>query len=175
MIKIELLPLAGIAIEGIGKIYPGQTKPDVELLLGQPGERSHAKQFYYDNYEFRIDFDQQDCVEFIEFIYGPFPEKTILSLYGIDPFQIGAANLVQLLTGKNNGPVDDSEADFGFAFLNISVGLWRQIKENDVLESIAEMKAAGTYEENKVWLEEDLLKAKNFWTIGIGGENYYRY
>ena len=35
------------------------------------------------------------------------------------------------------------------------------------------MKADNEYEENKDWLNEDLNKAKNFWTIGIGVKNYY--
>ena len=53
------------------------------------------------------------------------------------------------------------------------MGVWRQLTEQNVEESIAEMKADNEYEENKDWLNDDLEKAKNFWTIGIGLENYY--
>lgn len=173
MTKIEILPLEGIEIEHIGKLALGQSKSDIEKLLGQPSENANLKQLFYDNYEFRVDLDKNGNAEFIEFIYGPFPEKSQLSIYGVDPFLIGADKLIQILTKKNNGQVDDSEADFSFSFLNISVGVWRAMTTKDVEESIAEMKENGEYEENKDWIEEDLAKAKNFWTIGIGTKNYY--
>ena len=173
MIRIEILPLNGIAIENVGKISLGQSRSDIEKLLGEPSGNSNGKKLFYEEYEFRIDLDKNGNAEFIEFIYGPFPQKTRISIYGIDPFQIGAAKLVAILTEKNNGKIDDTEADYCFTFLNISVGVWRQITEQNVEESIAEMKADNEYEQNKDWLEEDLEKAKNFWTIGIGVKNYY--
>ena len=173
MTKIEILPLDGIKIENIGKLSLGQSKADIEKLLGKPSDTSNLKQLFFDEYEVRIDIDKKGNAEFIEFIYGPFPEKTELSIYGVDPFQIGASKLVEILTEKNNGKIDDSEAEYCYTFQNISVGVWRQLTEKTVEESIAEMKADNEYEENKDWLNEDLEKAKNFWTIGIGVENYY--
>ena len=173
MTKIEILPLDGIEIENIGKLSLGQSKSDIENLLGKPSDSSNLKQLFFDEYEVRIDLDKKGNAEFIEFIYGPFPEKTELSIYGVNPFQIGATKLVEILTEKNNGKIDDSEAEYCYTFQNISVGVWRQLTEQNVEESIAEMKADNEYEENKDWLNEDLEKAKNFWTIGIGLENYY--
>ncbi len=173
MTKIEILPLDGIKIENIGKLSLGQSKADIEKLLGKPSDTSNLKQLFFDEYEVRIDIDKKGNAEFIEFIYGPFPEKTELSIYGVDPFQIGASKLIEILTKKNNGKIDDSEAEYCYTFQNISVGVWRQLTEKTVEESIAEMKADNEYEENKDWLNEDLEKAKNFWTIGIGVKNYY--
>ena len=173
MTKIEILPLDGIVIENIGKLSLGQSKSDIEKLFGKPSESSNLKQLFFDEYEVRIDLDKKGNAEFIEFIYGPFPEKTEVSIYGVDPFKIGAKKLTEILAEKNNGKIDDSEADYSFTFLNISVGVWRQLTEQNVEESIAEMKADNEYEENKDWLNDDLEKAKNFWTIGIGLENYY--
>jgi hypothetical protein len=173
MTKIEILPLDGIEIENIGKLSLGQSKSDIENLLGKPSDSSNLKQLFFDEYEVRIDLDKKGNAEFIEFIYGPFPEKTELSIYGIDPFQIGANKLIEILTEKNNGKIDDSEAEYCYTFQNISVGVWRQLTEKTVEENIAEMKADNEYEENKDWLNEDLNKAKNFWTIGIGIKNYY--
>ena len=173
MTKIEILPLDGIVIENIGKLSLGQSKSDIEKLFGKPSESSNLKQLFFDEYEVRIDLDKKGNAEFIEFIYGPFPEKTELSIYGVNPFQIGATKLVEILTEKNNGKIDDSEAEYCYTFQNISVGVWRQLTEQNVEESIAEMKADNEYEENKDWLNDDLEKAKNFWTIGIGLENYY--
>ena len=173
MTKIEILPLDGIVIENIGKLSLGQSKSDIEKLIGKPSESSNLKQLFFDEYEVRIDLDKKGNAEFIEFIYGPFPEKTELSIYGVNPFQIGATKLVEILAEKNNGKIDDSEAEYCYTFQNISVGVWRQLTEQNVEESIAEMKADNEYEENKDWLNEDLNKAKNFWTIGIGVKNYY--
>ena len=173
MTKIEILPLDGIVIENIGKLSLGQSKSEIEKLLGKPSDSSNLKQLFFDEFEVRIDLDKKGNAEFIEFIYGPFPEKTELSIYGVDPFQIGASKLIEILTEKNNGKIDDSEAEYCYTFQNISVGVWRQLTEKTVEESIAEMKADNEYEENKDWLNEDLEKAKNFWTIGIGVKNYY--
>ncbi|MEG0928001.1 hypothetical protein [Chryseobacterium sp.] len=174
MIKIEIIPLDGIHIENIGKLPLGESTFNIEKLLGPPSDSSSEEQLFYDDYEFRIDLDENENAEFIEFIYGPFPESTELSIYGIDPFQIGANQLIEILSEKNNGDVDDCEAEYCYAFLNNSVGVWRQITEKDVEEDIADMKANNEYDENKNWLEEDLIKAKNFWSIGIGGKDYYR-
>lgn len=173
MINIEILPLEGIIIENVGKINLDISKAEILNILGQPSEFSNTKQLFFSDYEFRIDFDDNDKVEFIEFIFGPFPEKTKLSIYNIDPFQIGAKNLVEILTEKNNGKIDDSEADLSFGFLNISVGIWRDMTEKDAEENIQEMKSKNTYEENKIWLDDDLEKSKNYWTIGIGKKDYY--
>ena len=173
MERIEIIPLDGIEIEGLGNIKLGQSKLAIEKLLGKGSPHSNTKQSFYDNYEFRLDFDKNDNIEFIEFIYGPYPERTKLQIYGIDPFEIGGDQLIELLTQKNNGDIDLSEADFSFGFLNISVGIWRQFTEKDVLEEIEEMKKQGEFEDNKIELEEDLSKSRNFWTIGIGIKNYY--
>lgn len=174
MIKIEILPLDGIVIENTGKLSLGESGSAIEKLLGSPSNGSDKNRLYYDDYEFRVDLDNNGNAEFIEFISGPYPEKTEISMYGINPFQIGADQLLDILSEKNNGKIDDSEAGYCYTFLNISVGVWRQITVHDVEEDMADMKANDEYEENKEWIEEDLEKAKNFWTIGIGVENYYQ-
>jgi hypothetical protein len=145
---------------------------EISSLLGQPSAHSNTTQSFYNSYELRIDFDEQG-VSFIEFIYGPYPEKTALSLYGINPFEIGANNLIDLLSLKNNGPIDDSEADYCYAFLNISVGMWRQATEQGIQSSIDEAKLDGTPINQIHQLEEELKSVKNYWTIGVGKKGYY--
>ena len=166
-------PVVGIKIDTIGLSAQGASKKEVEALLKEPSSSSNAKQFYYDHYEVRIDFDAHERVEFIEFIYGPNPKRTQLNVYEIDPFKLDADALIALLSEKNDGPIDDSEAKFAYAFLNLSVGIWRDATEEDVQESIDELTKSGEYEENKEWLLEDLEKSKHFWTIGIGVKDYY--
>lgn len=173
MTNITLLPLTGIEIEKIGVIHLELSKSNIKEILGEPDTHSNNRQFYYNDLELRIDFDKADTVEFIEFIYGPYPEKTRLSLYDINPFEIGSSNLVTLLTDKAHGQVDDKEADFCYTFPTLSVGIWRQFSESSVQATINEIKEEGTFEENKDWLEEDLAKSRNFWTIGIGKKDYY--
>ena len=93
----------------------------------------------------------------------------MIPLHGIDIENIGhialgqsQTELIQLLTEKNNGHVDPSEANHCFTFLNISVGIWRQYTEQDVMENITEMKKNNEYLENQDWLLADLDKAKHF-------------
>jgi hypothetical protein len=170
---ISVYPLQGIDISGIGQINLGQSKSAVENVLGKPDSHSDSNRWFYDVYECRIDFDESDIVDFIEFIYGPFPKRIRLSLYGIDPFRIGAKNLVEMLSEKNNGEIDDREAEYCYGFVNISVGIWRDMTEKDAEEMIAEKKENGDYEFDRTWLKEELEKSRNFSTIGIGKVGYY--
>ena len=174
MTLITLYPLQGIDITGVGSINFGQHRSEVEKLLGQPDKSSEHRRSFYRHYECRIDYDEFNSVGFIEFIYGPWPERIELSLYGIDPFKIGADNLVELLTEKNDGETEGCEAKIACTFFNISVGLWRDLTEEGAEEMIAESKANGDYEYDRADLEEELEKSRNFWTVGIGKADCYR-
>jgi hypothetical protein len=173
MINIEIEPLKGITIQKVGNVLLGEKRKDVEKLLGKPDSISDQKRSFYDKFEVRIDFDIEHRIEGIEFIYGPFPQRTTLSIYGINPFTIGAEDLVKLLTEKNQGDVDYTEAEYSYAFPNISVGIWRSFTQADVEESIAKIKSSGKYEDNRSSIDDDLEKSKNFWTIGIGVMHYF--
>lgn len=172
MKKIELIPLVGIQIEGIGQINLGASRDEVQALLGAPSD-ALDDQYYYDDLELRLDFNGRGVLEFIESTNGPYPEKTEVSIYAVNPFQTEANELVNILSEKNNGAIDDAEARYCYTFLNSSVGVWRQITEEDVQEEIEEIKADGEYEDNADMLLEDLEKSKFFWTIGIGVSGYY--
>lgn len=105
----------------------------------------------------RIDYNQNERIEFIEFLFGPWPEKCEVTIYDINPFAIEDKELIQLLSFKGNEKVDQSEAPWCFIFPDISVGIWREADPNEI---------------DKNWIDEELKKAKYFWTIGIGHENY---
>lgn len=173
MTTIIIYPLQGIDIAGVGPINFGQPKSAIKKVLGRPGSNSDETRWFYNAYECRIDFDESGTIEFIEFIYGPFPERIQLSLYGIDPFRVGAGNLVELLSAKNGGEIDDREAEYCYEFVDISVGIWRDMTEKDAEEIIAEKKESDDYEYDRVWLEEELEKSRNYWTVGIGKAGYY--
>lgn len=173
MTKIELIPLKGISIEGIGNANLGDTRKTIEQLLGPPTSIGGTEGFY-DQYEFRVDYSKQGKAEFIEFIFGPFPQRTKLSIYGVDPFATKAEELTALLTEKNNGEVDKTEEPYSLTFLNTSIGVWRDAVPANIEEWIQETKDTGRYEFEKEDLTFELEKAQYFWTIGIGIENYYK-
>jgi len=172
MKKIELIPLAGMHIENVGQVPLGASRAEVQAILGAPSD-ALDDQYYYDDLELRLDFNGAGFLQFIESINGPYLQKTEISIYGVNPFQVEADELLNILSEKNRGPVDDSEAGYCYAFLNISVGVWRQLTEEDIEEEMESIKAEGDYEENADMLIEDLEKSKFFWTIGVGVEGYY--
>ena len=175
METITLLPLQGVDIENIGLLNLGSSKEDVHALLGKPSEHTDHSWFYA-KHEFRIDFDDNGDIEFIEFVFGPYPERTTLSLYGHNPFELPAAELVALLTEHNqDGGIDDSDAAYCYTFAKLAVGIWREFTAEDVQESLVELSAEeDEYDaDNEAWLARDLAMAKHFWTIGLGVDGYY--
>ena len=57
--------------------------------------------------------------------------------------------------------------------MDISVGLYREIRPQDVLEMIEEMKAGGIPVEDNEDLEADKRRAEHWATIGFGVAGYY--
>jgi catechol 2,3-dioxygenase-like lactoylglutathione lyase family enzyme len=179
MVKILLSPLRGISISGIGDINLGDELEQVEKILGKPNNIStveigneFANRAFYDQLEMRIDYNRLNQVDFIEFLFGPWPERTELSLYDINPFKIDAEDLIKLLLTQNDGKVNDLEAPHCYGFSEIGVGIWRQSIPTDIEPWIQEKKAKGEYEVDKNWLDAELEKSKHFWTVGLGRKEY---
>lgn len=170
--KLILKPLEGLQIFNGKHLIFGDSKEKILEKIGEPSTVNN-NQLFYDNFEFRIDLDENEKFEFIECIYGPFLEKTEVEIYGINPFKTLSSQLIQILTDKNHGVIDKTEEPYCYAFINSSIGVFRESCEDDIEEMISEMKELGTYEENKDQILEDKKKAKFFWTIGIGKKNYY--
>ena len=170
-VSLELLPLEGLRL-GDQLLPLSASKEQAEALLG-PAEEFQGDQWYYAESELRLDFDQSGRLEFIEFLGGL--EGTLQpTVYGLPAFQTGADELIEELTRHNDGPVDDSEQGYSYAFLNISVGVYRSILPQDVQELIAEMEADGIPTLNNPDLERDKLRAEHWETIGIGLSGYYQ-
>lgn len=170
MKKIKLLPLIGVNIENIGIIQFGLDIHNIKLKLGEPNLQNDTE-LYYD--EFRIDLNENKEMEFIEF-QGPTPKDIDISIYDVNPFTVCANKLLEILAIRNKGTIDDSEAPYCYCFMNISVGLWREFVEKDILDTIENMKNVGDYEKSKEWINLDLEKSKFFWSIGIGRKDYYK-
>jgi hypothetical protein len=177
MKKIKLLPLEGIEIENIGKVELGKSKSEIERLLGRSTRKSNNNELFYeeyDDYGIRFWFDKHNYVEYIEIYNGPFPKEIIVSIYGVNPFQMFATNLVEFLTERNNGLMIGNATRNSYSFLNISVGLWRRVSEKSIEIDIDESKANGTYEEIKEMVEQDLKIVNYFSSIGVGIRKFYK-
>lgn len=168
MREIILNPLKGISIKNVGEICFGLSKDSVKSILGRTEEINN--QLYYYNVELRIDFNEDDKVEFIECLSN---DKIKPIIYEKEALSLEADELVSLLKSKNKDEIYDSESGYSYSFFHLSVGIYRDFTPNAVEEMILEMKQDNTYEDNKEWLEEEYEKSKFFNTIGIGVKGYY--
>lgn len=171
MKKVRLVPLQGVEIEKIGKIKFGDSKESILSVVGDVVEEQEDNSVLVDNLEMRFDFDENDKLIFIE-IFGPFCQYIEPEMYGVKPFAQSSEQLLRILTEQNNGKLDDTEAPYCYAFPNISVGVWKEVTENDMIDEIKAARESGEYEQ---WMDDDLKRAKHFWTIGIGEKGYYSY
>lgn len=166
--NIELYPLEKVVIDGIS-IYLGEEQSAVENAIGK-GEFV-GKRFYYYNSEMAIDYDDNRMIEFIEFL-GGIDGKVQPTIYGKYVFKTEADDLYDILRQKNHGNIDDREDGYSYAFLNISVGIYRPSIPRNVQEMIAEAEEDG--EQMDTEEVEYEMKRANYWaTIGIGVEGYY--
>lgn len=167
--NIEIYPLDRAVIDGVS-IYLGMEQAAVEAAIGK-GELAGNRYYYYNN-EMAIDYSDGK-VEFIEFLGGI---DGILHpwIYGVSAFDTHADELIKILEQENDGEVDDySEQGYSFAFLDISVGVYRELRPSDVEEMIEEMKADGISADNNEDVQNEMRKANHWSTIGIGIEDYY--
>lgn len=111
---IEIIPLKGIKMDSIDVIL-GDDLESITNIIGKPDYQEES-QLYYDRYEFRLDFDLNKKLEFIE-LQGPYTNRVIHLIYGVNPFELEAAELVTLLKEKNGSNIDDAEAPYVTAFV----------------------------------------------------------
>lgn len=169
MNDIIITPLEGVCIGG-RRIRLGNTAEDIKTVLGKP-ERVHKNSLYYFASELRIDIGADGTAEFIEFLGGT-DGALQPTIYGVSAFGTGADELYKVLAEKNSGGVNDSENGYSYAFLNISVGVYRESIPSDIEEMIAEAESEGCPMSAEDIAEE--RKKAAFWaTIGIGIGGYY--
>lgn len=170
MESMEIIPLVGVKI-GSTMLALSNSQEDIENVLGTPYSTREKSIYYFDN-ELRFDFDTNGKIEFIEFL-GGIDGKIQPLIYGIYAFQIEADNLYNTLVQENNGDINDDENGYSYGFLNISVGVFRDIIPEVVQEMIEEAEEDGE-PMNVDDIEYEMRKANHWATIGIGIENYYR-
>lgn len=168
--RIEIYPLEKIVIDGIPICF-GMSQTAVETAIGK-GQLVGRRYYYYDN-EMAIDYNNENTVEFIEFL-GGIDGSIHPIIYGISVFDTPADKVADLLRQKNDGEIDDSEQGYSLSFLEISVGVYREIRPSDVQEMIEEMKADGIPVENNESIASDRRRANHWATIGAGCAGYYQ-
>ena len=168
--NIEIYPLEKIVVDGVS-IYLGMDQSAVETAIGK-GQLIGKRYYYFDN-DMAIDYSENKTVEFIEFL-GGIDGSVHPVIYGISAFDTLADELDSLLRQKNDGEIDDSEQGYSFAYLNISVGIYRERRPSDVMEMIEEMKADGISTEDNEDVEAEMRKADHWATIGVGVAGYYQ-
>ena len=168
--NIELYPLEKIVIDGVPICF-GMDQSAVEAVIGK-GQLVRRRHYYFGN-EMAVDYSEGGTVEFIEFL-GGIDGSLRPVIYGVSAFDIHADELSDLLRQKNDGEIDDSEQGYSFAFLNISVGVYRDRRPADVVEMIEEMKADGIPTEGNADIAEEMRKADHWATIGVGVAGYYQ-
>lgn len=167
--EIIILPLDGIRLDG-KEIRLGSTADELKAALGEP-ELVRNSMYYFDS-ELRFDLGADGKTEFIEFLGGTDGALQPV-IYGAPAFKTTADDLYKLLAEKNGGGID-SENDYSYAFLNLSVGVYRESVPSDIEEMIAEAERGGCPMSAEDIAEE--RKKAAFWaTIGLGLTGYYEH
>ena len=169
--KIELFPLDRVEIDGVS-VFLGMDRASVEAAMGVGKEQRVRNCNYYHSSDIAISFGEENKVDFIQ-VSGDINGHIEAVIYGVSVFDVGADELVELLTRMNDGEIHDKEKGYSYSFLNISVGIYREFLPASIQQMVEEMKAGGIPTENNPDLEADKWKAEHWCTIGIGVPGYY--
>ena len=168
--NIELFPREKAVVDG-QSITLGADRASVEVILGA-GEKVDNRAYYFDSI-LCVEYDEAKKVSFIEVSCGDPGSSVTVTIYDEDIIKSGADPILQILTEKNRGEVEN-ENGYSYTFFNLSVGVYLEITPDDYKELIEEMKANGDPVEGNPDVEADFWKATHWATIGIGTSNYYR-
>lgn len=168
---IELIPLIGIIIDKIKIIELGTNKDDVIKILGKPDNIDNNSLFYF-KIGLKIELDKNMKVVFLE-CFNDNEEDIEVRLYNVNPFKTEDETLLKILEEKNKGQIEH-ERQYNYYFLNLSLGIGRELSTSDALDMIKQAKDENIYEEMQEQLESDLKKSKYFDSIGIGIKNCYQ-
>ncbi len=171
-----LNPLVGIEHKGV-KINFGMSVEDVKNIYGESSANRETdgtyRLYYFDN-DIAFDFDDDNKLEFIEFLGG---EKGSLrpKIYGEYAFELEADELVKLLTSHNGREPEDNENAYAYGFNDISLGLYRASTPLAIEESRQEMIKEGcSMEEIEEYVSYEKERSDYWSCIGIGKQEYYK-
>ena len=168
--KIVMVPLEKVTLDG-KDIALGMERAQVEVLLGA-GTVSGSRSFYFDS-ELRIDYDENGRVEFVEFLGGACG-KLKPEIFGVSAFDAEVNQLYKLLAGENGGDIEDEENGYSYAFRRLGVGVYREMKPEDVSDCVRAMLSQSLSAEGDPEIARMQEEASHWCTIGMGGAEYYR-
>ena len=168
--NIELFPLEKAVVDG-QSIPLGANRASVEEVLGT-GEQVDNRTYYFGN-NLCVEYDEAKRVSFIEVSCNSPKSPVTATIYGEDITKNGADSILQILTEKNHGEMEN-ENGYSYTFFNLSVGVYRELTLDDYKELIEEMNTNGTPVEGNPDAKADFWKSTHWATIGIGTKNYYR-
>ena len=168
--NIELFPLDKAVVDG-QDITLGTDRASVEEVLGA-GEQVDNRAYYFGS-SLCVEYNESKKVSFIEVSCGNPESPVTATIYGADIAKSGADRILQILTEKNHGEMEN-ENGYSYTFFNLGVGVYREITPDDYKELIEEMKANGDPVEGNPDVKTDFWKSTHWATIGIGTSNYYR-
>ena len=167
VIHAEIFPLEKVVIDGISITF-GMKQSDVIAVLGA-GENARDAHYYYES-DLAICYDENNCVEFVEFLGGS-KGRVQPTIYGISPFSTKASEVVQVLQDKNSGQVEGTADGYDMAFIDISVGVYREYIPADIKE-LKQQQISDEY--SGLDLEAEGISAEYWDTIGAGVAGYYK-
>ena len=88
--------------------------------------------------------------------------------------QMSKQDLLSYLRAQNSNEMILTENNHSVTFMNISLGIYYEMTEEEVQELIRESKEDGVYDEMREDIEVDIEKSKKPSVFGIGIKDYYR-
>ncbi len=167
--NVEICPLDKVLIDGVA-VYLGMKQSAVEAAIGKG--QINGKRCYCFNHEMAIDYNNNNEVEFIEFLCG-IDGVLKPTIYGASAFETKAKDLFEILKEQNNGVIDDAENGYSYQFHSISVGIYREAVPKDIEEMIEAAKKFGNPMSDDE-IQYEMNKANHWATIGIGIAGYYQ-
>ena len=158
--------------ERIGKLHLGMNEKECSEVL-ESYRKEHLKGLwnYSLNHVFRIDYDQEGKISFIEMVTGYEPELLQVRIHlpeqTVDAFHTKAKLLIPMIDKVS--PYDRSEEDNGFAyyFKELGLALWRgNVFEEEQMEE-------AWYKEMCAENQQDELRFMYFETVSVMVPGYY--
>lgn len=163
----KLIPLVGIEWNGQTVSF-GCGGDAVERVMGIPREKRGRQWFYPD---LRVDFDEGERLEFIEFLGGAAGEWSP-ELFGLDVFRTPAEELCAVLESRA-GEAEDEDGGYTFLYPSLSIGLYREVSPADIEQLVRAISRIDLTTLGHVDLAGEQRRAEFWETVGIGKENYY--
>ncbi len=165
--QLIVTPLEGVSWKS-GEIRLGI--PEYELRNVHVNHEKYENSYYYDSRNLRVDIDEKQEVEFIEFSRDSDGMlQPVLCNVAVFAEEVNVV-LRQL---EKHGTIEEWENGHMYVLPELDVALWRERTEADIEGFIEDMKADGIAVEGNPDVKEEWKFAKYFQTVSIGRKGYF--